>query len=87
MPVDTPLYVDPFLIWNECEGSWGSAHAHLIDFFDMAFEMIRESRGDESHAAWRQAANLLLFPEPAEFRLGGGREIPTGIRLRSRTAD
>jgi hypothetical protein len=78
MPVDTPLYIDPFLIWNEDAGFWSDAHSHLINFFDIVFQMIRESGGDERHASWRQAANLLLFPEPAEFRLGVAEGSPLG---------
>jgi len=78
MPVDTSLFVDPFLIWKESGSFWGDAHAHLINFFDMVFEMIGESRGDQARASWRQTANLLLFPEPAEFRLGVAEGSPLG---------
>lgn len=78
MRLDTPLYVDPFLIWNESGGFWGDAHAYLISFFDMVFDMIHESGGDQTHIAWRQASRLLLFPEPAEFRLGVAEGSPLG---------
>lgn len=75
---DTPLFVDPFLIWEEAGGFWGSAHGFLIDFFDIVFDLIGESGGNFNHAAWRQASNLLLFPEPAEFRLGVTEGSPLG---------
>ena len=76
--VDTPLFIDPFLIWEEKEGFWTNAHAHLIDFFDVVFTMIGEARGNTRHLAWKQAANLLLFPEPAEFRFGVAEGSPFG---------
>jgi hypothetical protein len=75
---DTPLFVDPFLIWAETDEFWSGAHAHLISFFDMVFDMIGESGNNHQHMAWRQAANLLLFPEPAEFRFGVAEGSPFG---------
>jgi hypothetical protein len=75
---DTPLYVDPFLIWDEQGGFWGSAHGFLIDFFDIVFDLVGQSNGNHNHIGWRQAANLLIFPEPAEFRLGVAEGSPLG---------
>ena len=84
MPVDTSLFVDPFLIWTESGSFWGDAHAHLINFFDMVFEMIGESKGDQARASWRQAANLLVFPEPARGQVTpgqrGGASAPRSVR-------
>lgn len=77
---DTHLAIDPFLIWS-CQDDpfWGTAHEHLIDFFDIAFQLVRSSAGDESHPNWKKAANLLLFPEPAEFCLGVSEGSPLGL--------
>ncbi|MFC8450608.1 hypothetical protein [Kitasatospora sp. NPDC057223] len=78
LPADTKLFVDPFLIWEEKDGRWAGAHEHLIDFFAMVFDLIKESKGNERSLAWRQAAKLLLFPEPAEFCLGVAEGTPLG---------
>lgn len=78
LPLDTALYVDPFLIWEEKDGFWKDAHAHLLDFFNMVFDLIRESRGVESSPYWKKAAQLLLFPEPYEFCLGVAEGSPLG---------
>jgi hypothetical protein len=75
---DTPLFVDPFLVWAESDGFWRDAHSHLISFFDMVFDMISESGNNNRHISWRQASNLLLFPEPAEFRFGVAEGSPFG---------
>lgn len=75
---DTPLFIDPFLIWAEDKGYWSTAHDHLLDFFETSFDLIRESAGSEQSAAWGQAERLLLFPEPAEFCLGVAEGSPLG---------
>lgn len=75
---DTPLFIDPFLIWSDEDSFWRDAHAHLLDFFEMVFALIAESGGNTKHFAWKQAANLLIFPEPAEFRLGVADGSPLG---------
>lgn len=75
---DTPLYIDPFLIWAEERGRWASAHDHLLDFFEMAFELVRESNGNQESFEWAQAGRLLMFPEPPEFCLGVSEGSPLG---------
>jgi hypothetical protein len=79
MPADTKLFVDPFLIWEQSEGHWASAHEHLIDFFEMVFQLVKSSGGNTSTVSWRQAKKLLLFPEPYEFCLGVAEGSPMGI--------
>lgn len=78
LPADTKLFIDPFLIWEEKEGFWAGAHAYLIDFFDMVFDLIRQSGGDPENNNWKKAAELLLFPEPPEFCLGVAEGTPFG---------
>ncbi|MGW6713089.1 hypothetical protein ACWF9X_19840 [Streptomyces globisporus] len=78
LPADTKLFVDPFLIWDEKEGHWATAHDHLIDFFEMVFDLVRGSGGDEKGISWKQAQRLLLFPEPYEFCLGVAEGSPHG---------
>lgn len=79
LPADTSLFIDPFLIWNETSGFWSGAHSHLLGFFEMVFDLIRQSSGDEKSVYWKQAASLLLFPEPPEFCLGVAENSPLGI--------
>lgn len=78
LPADTKLFVDPFLIWEEKDGFWAGAHSHLIEFFDMAFDLIRQSNGDPESIYWKKAASLLIFREPAEFCLGVAEGTPFG---------
>ncbi|MFF8484520.1 hypothetical protein [Streptomyces antibioticus] len=78
LPADTKLFIDPFLIWEEKTGHWAGAHDHLIDFFEMIFELVKESRGNGDSLSWKQAQKLLLFPEPYEFCLGVAEGTPLG---------
>ncbi|MEU2302054.1 hypothetical protein ABZ584_32170 [Streptomyces antibioticus] len=78
LPADTKLFVDPFLIWEEKTGHWAGAHAHLIDFFEMIFDLVKESKGEDKSISWKQAQKLLLFPEPYEFCLGVSEGSPHG---------
>jgi hypothetical protein len=34
--MDTPLYVDPFLIFDDKAGAWEGAHDQIVDFFQGA---------------------------------------------------
>ncbi|MEU6115054.1 hypothetical protein ABZ840_11065 [Streptomyces sp. NPDC047117] len=78
LPADTKLFIDPFLIWEEASGQWAGAHDHLIDFFEMVFDLVKESEGDAESVSWKQAQKLLLFPEPYEFCLGVAEGSPHG---------
>lgn len=67
---DTPLYVDPFLIYDDTDEFWARAHDDLMDFFAMVLHVVKESNGQTSSLAWKKAANILIFHEPSEFCLG-----------------
>jgi hypothetical protein len=67
---DTALYPDPFRIYADGEPEWTGAHEHLLDFFEMVLQLIKEARGNEESVPWKKARQLLLFPEPAEFCMG-----------------
>ncbi len=75
---DTALAVDPFRIYDETEGPWVPSHDRVLDFFGMIFGLIRDSGGNRESLAWKKAANMLLFPEPAEFCLGVSTGSPLG---------
>jgi hypothetical protein len=78
LPVDTNFCVDAFLIYDDTNSQWASAHDHILDFFGMVFGLLRDSGGDKNHPAWKKAERLLLFPEPAEFCLGVAENSPMG---------
>lgn len=69
--VDTPLFVDPYLLWEEeSTGSpWADAHDELLNHFKRCYTLVSKGGGPKSNSA-RTAAALLRFPEPAEFCLG-----------------
>jgi hypothetical protein len=33
---DTPLYVDPFLVFEDSDESWSRCHEQVVDFFTLA---------------------------------------------------
>jgi hypothetical protein len=76
---DTQLFVDPFLIYLDRDERWHGAHSRLIDFFNMALELVARSGFQRTSAAWRVADRLLRFPEPPEYCLGYGVEPVAGL--------
>jgi hypothetical protein len=69
---DTTLFVDPFLISDDDDPYWQNAYEGLIEFFNATLKLVAASGGDKRSAAWKRAAQLLSFKEPAEFALGYG---------------
>lgn len=80
---DTPLYVDPFLVFEDDDPFWAGCHADVVDFFGLALRFVKLAQGDTRSAHWRKAERMLLFPEPKEFALGLSMGHPEG----SGTAD
>jgi hypothetical protein len=83
LPVDTLLFVDPFLIYGEKTGRWAKSHDRLIEFFNHALALMMKSMTaaggfNRESAHYRAATNLFMFPEPAEFCLGYG-DTPLGL--------
>jgi hypothetical protein len=76
--VDSNFCIDPFLIYQDDSGFWSTAHAHLLEFFAMAFDCVRRARGKKDSTPWRVAQNLMLFLNPAEFCLGVAATSPLG---------
>ena len=56
-----------FMVFDDTDPRWEDFHDHILDFFALAFRLVRESKGNPASTAMIQAQNLLLFPEPAEF--------------------
>lgn len=70
LSIDTKLFIDPFLIYDNEVGRFLGSHEDIVRFFETAFELIADSNGDQSARSWRKAENLLRFPEVEELCLG-----------------
>jgi hypothetical protein len=70
LPSDTKLFVDPFRVYAEDTGFWAGAHDELIDFFNLALELMAKASLNPQSQHWKAASNLFMFPEPVEFCLG-----------------
>lgn len=75
---DTPLYVDPFLVFDDDDPYWAGTHSRLTEFFGTALDLVAKSAGDQRSPAWRKAERMLTFPEPKEFVLGLSMGHPEG---------
>lgn len=70
LDADTELFVDPFLIFKEGEGSWLPAHDKIIEHFNRAFLLIAENHTNPQALSYKKALHLLTFKEPKELCLG-----------------
>ena len=70
LDADTKLFVDPFLIFQDSEERWSTAHDRLIEHFNICFHLIAEGRSNPDSVPYKKALALLHFPEPREFCLG-----------------
>ena len=75
---DTPLYIDPFLIFDEEDERWASSRERLVKFFALAGHYIEQANGNRQSPHWEKALRLLSFPEPKEFALGLSMGHPEG---------
>lgn len=79
--MDSPLYVDPFLVFDDTDPHWTAAHDEIIDFFDAALSLLRRADGHRESMHWVKAQRFLLFPEPKEFALGLSMGHPEGAGI------
>lgn len=70
LSVDTPLFIDPFLIYDQERGVFRGSHAEILRFFKQMFTLIAKSAGNKQSARYRKAVEDLIFPEVAELCLG-----------------
>lgn len=70
LSLDTELFIDPFLLFDNEQGDFVGSHADVIAFFDAVFQVIAQSGGDRTTSSWRRAEQLLSFPEVEELCLG-----------------
>lgn len=78
LSTDTPLYVDPFLVFEDDDPYWADARQTVIDFFGLALSFISAAGGDETSPHYLKAVRMLKFPEPSEFALGLSMGHPKG---------
>lgn len=75
---DSPLYIDPYLVFADDSEFWAGSYDEVVEFFEIAAELVLASAGARNTPAWRKALHLLSFPEPAEFALGVALGSPRG---------
>jgi hypothetical protein len=75
---DTPLYIDPFLVFNDEDPFWADARQVVLDFFSLALQYVRMAEGRRTSPHWLKAQRMLTFPEPPEFALGMSMGHPEG---------
>ncbi len=68
--IDTPLFIDPFLIFDGEAGVFQGSHAEIIAFFDLMFQLVARSGGNEASKHWQKAISLLSLREVHELCLG-----------------
>lgn len=79
--MDSPLYVDPFLLFDDPEPFWNAGHDEIIDFFEAALELLERADGQRESRHWQKAERFLQFPEPKEFGLGLSMGHPEGAGI------
>jgi len=70
LDVDTKLFIDPFMVFQEKAGTWADAHDELVKHFDRAFILIAQGNRDPETLPYKKALAILEFPEPRELCLG-----------------
>ncbi|WP_457029299.1 hypothetical protein [Kitasatospora sp. P5_F3] len=74
---DTPLYVDPLLVFEDEAPAFADARDSVVRFFATCRDLIHQDGGRHG-PAWAKAVRLLTFPEPKEFALGLAMGSPFG---------
>ncbi len=70
LSIDTPLFIDPFLIYVNEFGFFEGSHNEIIKVFEDIFIMISKSGGLEKSVNYQKALRALIFPEVQEICLG-----------------
>ena len=74
---DTPLYVDPFLVFDDGDPLFADSHDLVTSFFETCRRLVEQDGGQRGRY-WDKAGRLLSFPEPKEFALGLAMGSPIG---------
>lgn len=70
LTVDTPLFIDPFLIYDHERGPFRGSHSEILRFFKHCFKLIAQSGGRPDSIRYQKAAADLVSPEVQELCLG-----------------
>jgi hypothetical protein len=70
MSIDTLLFIDPFLIYDNEIGPFRGSHKEIVAFFTSMFGLIAQSGGHKQSIRYRKAEASLIFPEAEEICLG-----------------
>lgn len=70
LSLDTKLYVDPFLIFQNEFGPFVGSHEELTAFYQSAFEIVAQAGSNTVQHYWNKAIRILRTPEVAELCLG-----------------
>jgi hypothetical protein len=75
---DTPLYVDPFLVFDDEDDRWVGARDEVLTFFQATLDLLKLASGQTDSGHWQKAERFLQCPEPKEFALGLAMGHPEG---------
>jgi hypothetical protein len=53
--MDRPLYVDPFLLFEDEDRAWEGAHDEAVDFCDARLELLKQAQGHRESMHWAKA--------------------------------
>lgn len=76
MSLDTPLYIDPFMVFKSDNPVFSNAKEKFFDFFKTAFELAHEATF--SKTAYKKLETILKFPEVKEVCLGVSKKGTSG---------
>lgn len=76
MSLDTPLYIDPFMVFKSDNPVFSNAKQKFFDFFNAAFELAHEATF--STTAYKKLETILKFPEVKEVCLGVSKKGTSG---------
>jgi hypothetical protein len=76
MSLDTPLYIDPFMVFKSKNPLFSNAKKKFFDFFKAAFELAHEAVFSE--LAYKKLETILKFPEVKEVCLGVSKKGTSG---------
>jgi len=70
LSIDTPLFIDPFLLYAQEKDIFRGSHKEIISYFNDIFKLIAQTKGNIKHPLYYKAKDLLFFPEREELCLG-----------------
>lgn len=76
MSLDTPLYIDPFMVFKSQNPLFSNTKKKFFDFFKAAFELAHEAAFSE--IAYKKLEAILKFPEVKEVCLGLSKKGTSG---------